>query len=180
MNYTIKDNFLPNELYQSTLSIMREKGFLNSKKDYLQFNGKRSSLKNRYYITKNSPEKEQEIANFFNEKYSVPNTYLKLEFANDRPGFFLNKHSDHPEKRLVIIVYVEGPKCTGTSFQIKDNIEKLDFVPNRGVIFKPDDTLTHTPNENFHWVERIDDIRRTLVVNWVDKDTWRETKNCYA
>ena len=47
---------------------MREKGFLNSKKDYLQFNGKRSSLKNRYYITKNSPEKEQEIANFFEEK----------------------------------------------------------------------------------------------------------------
>lgn len=180
MNYTIKDNFFPNELYQSTLSIMREKGFLNSKKDYLQFNGKRSSLKNRYYITKNSPEKEQEIANFFEEKYSVPNTYLKLEFANDRPGFFLNKHSDHPEKKLVIIVYVEGPKHTGTTFQIKDNIEKLDFIPNRGVIFKPDDTSTYNPNENFHWVERIDDTRRTLVVNWVDKDSWRETENCYA
>lgn len=180
MNYTIKDNFFPNELYQSTLSIMREKGFLNSKKDYLQFNGKRSSLKNRYYITKNSPEKEQEIANFFEEKYSVANTYLKLEFANDRPGFFLNKHSDHPEKKLVIIVYVEGPKHTGTTFQIKDNIEKLDFIPNRGVIFKPDDTSTYNPNENFHWVERIDDTRRTLVVNWVDKDSWRETENCYA
>ncbi len=180
MNYTVKDNFLPEKLYQTTLNIMQEKGFLNTENDYLKFEGKRCSLQNRYYITKNSSEKEQEIANFFNEKYSVPNTYLKLEFANDRPGFFLNKHSDHPEKKLVIIVYVEGPKDTGTCFQIKDTIKKLDFIPNRAVIFKPDDTSTYEHTENFHWVERIDDTRRTLVVNWVDKDSWRETKNCYA
>ncbi len=180
MKYTIEDNFLPEDLFQSLLNVMRNKGFLNTEKDYLNFTGKRSSLKNRYYITQKSPTEEKKIANYFNEKYTVANTYLKLEFANDRPGFFLDKHSDHPEKKKVIIVYVEGPKNTGTCFQIKDDITELDFIPNRAVIFEPDDTPTHEMGENFHWVKRINDTRRTLVVNWVDKNYWRETKNCYA
>ena len=180
MKYTIEDNFLPENLYQSLLTAMRNKGFLNTEKDYLNFIGKRCSLKNRYYITQNSPTSEKEIANYFNEKYTVANTYLKLEFANDRPGFFLNKHSDHPEKKKVIIVYVEGPKETGTCFQIKEDITKLDFIPNRAVIFEPDHTPTYGVEDNWHWVDKIKDTRRTLVVNWVDKDYWRETENCYA
>lgn len=180
MNYIVEDNFFPDSLYQSTLSIMRDKGFLNTEKDYLNFIGKRSSLKNRYYITKKSPKCEKEIADFFQKKYSIPNTYLKIEFANDRPGFFLNKHSDHPEKKMVIIVYVEGPKESGTSFKINDNISKLDFIPNRAIIFSPDKNKTYESKDNLHWVDKIKDTRRTLVVNWVDKDYWRETENCYA
>jgi hypothetical protein len=180
MNYSFRDNFLPEDLYKSTLSIMQDKGFLNSEEDYLNFNGRRSSFKNRYYITKQSTSKEQEIAKFFNENFTIINSYLKLEFANDRPGFFLNKHTDHPEKKQVIIVYIEGPEDTGTSFQIKDDVTKLDFIPNRAIIFKPDTTSTYDPKGDFHWVETINDTRRTLIINWVDKDTWKETENCYA
>mgnify|MGYP005991494431 CR=1 FL=1 len=176
MRYTVKDNFLPEPLFESTLTAMRNKGFLNTEQDYLNFTGKRCSLKNRYYITQKSPTVEKEIADYFNQQYTVPNTYLKLEFANDRPGFFLNKHSDHPEKKLVIIVYVEGQKDSGTSFSDR----KLDFIPNRAVLFEPDETQTHETSEHQHWVERINDTRRTLVVNWVDKDFWRETENCYV
>lgn len=175
MKYTIEDNFLPDDLYQSLLNAMRNKGFLNTEQDYLNFTGKRCSLKNRYYITQKSPTVEKEIAEYF-KQYTVPNTYLKLEFANDRPGFFLSKHSDHPEKKLVIILYVEGQKESGTSFPDT----KLDFIPNRAVIFEPDETQTYEASEHQHWVERIDDTRRTLVVNWVDKDFWRETENCYV
>ena len=175
-----EDNFFPSELYDSTLNIMRDIGFLNTESEYLNFDGKRCSLKNRYYITKKSSENEQKIAKFFEQNYKIPNTYLKLEFANDRTGFYLNKHSDHPEKKFVIIVYIEGPKHTGTFFQENDKISKLDFIPNRAVFFEPDSKSTYDENTNYHWVERIEGTRRTLVVNWVDKTNWRETQSCYV
>ena len=163
---TVVDNFLPKEIYQNALELLR---LHDIKNDYTTYEGKRKHLQNRYYITKESSKKEKQLAEYFKKRYHIENSLLKLELVNDYPGFFLNKHCDHKEKTFNIVIYIEGDIESGATFALDEEL-KVDFLPNRALFF---DTNVE------HWVDKIKSIRRVLLVTWVDKTLWKNKSWCY-
>ena len=163
---TVVDNFLPEEIYQNALELLK---LHDIKNDYTTYEGKRKHLQNRYYITKESSKKEKQLAEYFKKRYHIENSLLKLELVNDYPGFFLNKHCDHKEKTFNIVIYIEGDIESGATFALDEEL-KVDFLPNRALFF---DTTVE------HWVDKIKSKRRVLLVTWVDKTLWKNKSWCY-
>ena len=67
----IVDDFLPEEIYQNALELLK---LHDIKNDYTTYEGKRKHLQNRYYITQQSSEKEKQLAEYFKKNYYVENS----------------------------------------------------------------------------------------------------------
>ncbi|PIW26707.1 MAG: hypothetical protein COW30_13655 [Rhodospirillales bacterium CG15_BIG_FIL_POST_REV_8_21_14_020_66_15] len=103
-------------------------------------------------------------------------SFLRLEFAQDRDGFWLHPHKDIAVKKFTMLVYLndaaEGEDW-GTDIYAGPKEEDY-FGPtphrrNRALVFVPG-------SDTWHGFRRkpISGVRRTLIVNYVGGD-WRST-----
>ena len=171
--YTVEDNFYDFPIFLGILDLIKDKPFNQVPKKY---DGKRCSYgETRQYLTEDSV-----LADLILSKFPYKNDYRrKIEIGNDVNGFWLKPHSDHSAKKDVTVIYFEGQENNGTTFHYENNDETIKFIPNRAVHFYPDLKDTYDSNSWKHSVKKINmDIRRTIVVNYVD-NTWRDIKNCY-
>ena len=99
-------------------------------------------------------------------------TYLRIEFAQDVDGFWLEPHTDIGVKAFTFLLYLsKDPAHAGFGTDIYDNDKKWvgrsPFASDAGMIFVPS-TIT------YHGFEprKIEGVRKSLVINYVTND-WR-------
>jgi hypothetical protein len=97
---------------------------------------------------------------------------IRLEFAQDRDGFWLQPHTDIGVKRFTMLLYLSnepGHEKLGTDIY-KDadtHVGASPFKPNSALIFVP-------ANNTWHGFEKrtIPGIRKSLIINYVTPE-WR-------
>ncbi len=102
----------------------------------------------------------------------LTNTNLRIEYALDTQGFWLEPHTDLGVKKFTMLAYLaedEGHEDWGTDIYL-DKTAPAQRVPatfNTAMIFVPS-------NNTWHGFEprKINGIRRTLIINFVTQE-WR-------
>ncbi|MGH6736589.1 MAG: 2OG-Fe(II) oxygenase [Methyloceanibacter sp.] len=99
-------------------------------------------------------------------------TYLRMEFAQDIDGFWLEPHSDLGVKLFTMLLYLsKDPRHGDLGTDIYDgdkrHVGRSPFEPNAAMIFVPADNT-------FHGFEKrpIKGVRTSLIINYVT-DEWR-------
>ncbi len=99
-------------------------------------------------------------------------TYLRMEFAQDIDGFWLEPHSDLGVKVFTMLLYLskdEDHRDLGTDIYDADKkrVGRSPFAPNAAMIFVP-------AGNTFHGFEKrpIKGVRTSLIINYVT-DEWR-------
>ncbi len=99
-------------------------------------------------------------------------TYLRLEYAQDTDGFWLEPHTDLGVKVFTMLLYLSTePSHANLGTDIYDaakrHVGASPFVPNGAMIFVPS-------TDTFHGFEprRIEGVRKSVIINYVTAD-WR-------
>lgn len=99
-------------------------------------------------------------------------TSLRIEYAQDTNGFWLEPHSDLGVKLFTLLLYISkdaNHANLGTDIYDCDkrHVTRSPFKPNGAMIFVPS-------NITFHGFEprRIEGIRKSVIVNYVTNE-WR-------
>jgi len=99
-------------------------------------------------------------------------TYLRIEFAQDTDGFWLEPHTDLGVKSFTMLLYLsdeDGHDELGTDVYDanKSHVARSPFEPNLAFVFVPSDNT-------YHGFERrpIKGVRKSLIINYVT-DEWR-------
>lgn len=99
-------------------------------------------------------------------------TYLRIEFAQDIDGFWLEPHTDLGVKVFTMLVYLskdESHTDLGTDIYNgeKRHVTRSPFTPNAAMVFIPG-------NNTYHGFEKrpIKGVRTSLIINYVT-DEWR-------
>jgi hypothetical protein len=102
----------------------------------------------------------------------LASTYLRVEAAQDKDGFWLEPHTDLGVKAFTMLLYVsKHPQHATLGTDIYDadkkHVGRSPFAPNAAMVFVPSDTT-------FHGIERrrIEGVRRSVIVNYVTAE-WR-------
>jgi hypothetical protein len=110
------------------------------------------------------------IASSFGAKLS--GTYLRVEYAQDIDGFWLEPHSDLGVKTFTMLFYISNnPQHESLGTDIYDAskapVGRSPFVSNSAFVFVPSSTT-------FHGFERrtIEGVRKSIIINYVT-DEWR-------
>ncbi len=100
-------------------------------------------------------------------------SYLRVEYCQDRDGFWLEPHMDIKEKFITMQLYLNtGVSADKLGTDLYDNDKKpFSTAPSQlgeGMVFVPKE-----PN-SWHGFEKrhIPDVRRSLIINYVTDD-WR-------
>lgn len=103
---------------------------------------------------------------------NLDGTYLRIEYAQDTGGFWLEPHSDLGVKNFTMLLYLskdEAHKDLGTDIYDaeKKHVARSPFVPGSALVFVPAD-------DTFHGFEprTIEGVRKSLIINYVT-DEWR-------
>jgi len=103
---------------------------------------------------------------------SLSGSYLRMEYAQDIDGFWLQPHSDLGVKLFTLLLYLsDNPDHAGLGTDIygadKQHFGTSPFAPNMAMVFVPADNT-------FHGFEKrkITGVRKSLIVNYVT-DEWR-------
>lgn len=103
---------------------------------------------------------------------TLSGSFLRIEYAQDTDGFWLEPHTDIGVKRLTLLAPLSsGPEARdwGTDFYPAKGAPaiRLPFQANTAVIFVPSE-------RTWHGFERrpINGVRRSLIVNYVGPE-WR-------
>ena len=110
------------------------------------------------------------IAKAFNTK--LDGTYLRIEFAQDTDGFWLEPHTDLGVKAFTMLLYLskdEAHKDLGTDIYDADkkHFGRSPFVSNAAMVFVPSDNTYH----GFE-TRPIKGVRKSLIINYVTNE-WR-------
>ncbi len=99
-------------------------------------------------------------------------SYLRLEYAQDTTGFWLEPHTDLGVKVFTMLLYLSAdPQHSGLGTDIYDgdkrHVGRSPFNPNGAMVFVPS-------NNTYHGFEprQIDGIRKSVIINYVTND-WR-------
>ncbi len=99
-------------------------------------------------------------------------SYLRIEYAQDTDGFWLEPHSDLGVKLFTMLIYMskdESHHDLGTDIYDGDmkHVGRSPFESNAALIFIPSDI-------SFHGFEKrpIKGVRKSLIVNYVTNE-WR-------
>jgi len=111
------------------------------------------------------------LAVFFDA--DLDKTFLRIEYACDVTGFWLQPHTDLGVKRLTILHYIsdepdQGDLGTDIYNADKSWAARTPFAPNAAMAFKPDDNTYH----GFE-ARPIAGLRKSLIINYVTDD-WRD------
>ena len=102
----------------------------------------------------------------------IDNTYLRLEYAQDVDGFWLEPHTDLGVKKFTCLIYLsegEGHEKLGTD--IYETREKhfgaSPFIHNSAMVFIPGDNTWHGFEKR-----PIHGVRKSIILNYVTPE-WR-------
>ena len=102
----------------------------------------------------------------------VTGAYLRIEYAQDTNGFWLEPHTDLGVKLFTCLLYVsDDPRHSDLGTDIYDaekrHVGRSPFNPNGAMVFVPSD-------DTFHGFEErpIAGVRKSLIINYVT-DEWR-------
>ena len=116
----------------------------------------------------------QRIARLIYNAFGAPidDTFLRLEYAQDIDGFWLEPHTDLGVKKFTCLIYLsEGPGHEGLGTDIYWSRERhFGSTP-----FKRGSAMIFVPGDNtWHGFEKrpIDGVRRSVILNYVTHD-WR-------
>lgn len=117
-----------------------------------------------------SPRLTGEITRAFGAK--LKGCYLRVEYAQDTDGFWLEPHTDLGVKVFTMLLYLStDPRHATLGTDIYDTDRKLTgtspFESNGAMIFIPSGV-------SYHGFEprRIEGVRKSLIINYVT-DEWR-------
>ena len=104
---------------------------------------------------------------------NLDNTFLRIEYAVDVTGFWLEPHTDLGVKRLTILHYISddpGQDDCGTDIYNADktHAKRTPFERNLALVFVPGEATYHG-FEN----RPIAGVRKSLIINYVTDD-WRD------
>lgn len=116
------------------------------------------------------PRLTAEIERKFGVK--LDGTYLRIEFAQDVDGFWLEPHTDIGVKAFTYLLYLsKDPTHSDLGTDIYDTgkkwVGRSPFASNSAMIFVPSDI-------SYHGFEprKINGVRKSLVINYVTNE-WR-------
>jgi hypothetical protein len=99
-------------------------------------------------------------------------TFLRVEFAQDTDGFWLEPHTDLGVKAFTLLLYLsKDPSHHDLGTDIydakKSHVGRSPFISNSAMVFVPS-------NGTFHGFEKrsINGVRTSLVINYVTNE-WR-------
>ena len=103
---------------------------------------------------------------------NLKGSYLRIEFAQDINGFWLEPHTDLGVKVFTMLLYLStDPQHSVLGTDIYDNdkrhIGRSPFSPNGAMIFVPS-------NNTYHGFEprQIDGVRKSIIINYVTNE-WK-------
>jgi hypothetical protein len=99
-------------------------------------------------------------------------TYLRVEYAQDIDGFWLEPHTDLGVKVFTMLLYLSkdaGHRDLGTDIYDGDKtpVGRSPFDPNGAMVFVPSDVTYH----GFE-ARPIPGVRKSVIINYVTND-WR-------
>ena len=108
---------------------------------------------------------------------SLAGTNLRVEYAQDIAGFWLEPHTDIGVKAFTMFIYLDDGdefRDWGTDLYAgRDaHVKRLRFVDNAGMMFIPGEDTWHG-----FLPRRIDGVRRSLIINFVTNE-WRNRHEC--
>lgn len=112
----------------------------------------------------------KEIEKTFGTKLS--GTYLRIEYAQDTNGFWLEPHSDLGVKLFTLLLYTSTEKShadLGTDIYDTDkrHVGRSPFKPNGAMVFVPSKITLHGFEPR-----KIEGVRKSVIVNYVTNE-WR-------
>ena len=114
------------------------------------------------------------VARLIHEAFDAPidDTFLRLEYAQDVDGFWLQPHTDLGVKKFTCLIYLsEGPGHETLGTDIYETPEKhfgvSPFKRGAAMIFVPGDNTWHGFEKR-----KIEGVRRSVILNYVTHD-WR-------
>ncbi len=110
------------------------------------------------------------IQNYFG--IDIKGSYLRMEYAQDTDGFWLEPHTDLGVKLFTMLLYLsdeEGHENLGTDIykDNKEHVGRSPFAPNTAMVFIPSDNTYH----GFE-ARPIKGVRKSVIINYVT-DEWR-------
>ncbi|MDX2257952.1 MAG: 2OG-Fe(II) oxygenase [Hyphomicrobiaceae bacterium] len=112
----------------------------------------------------------RDIASYFGT--SLDGSYLRVEYAQDTDGFWLEPHTDLGVKLFTMLLYISpDPQHAELGTDIYDNDKKhvgrSPFESNAALVFVPS-------NITYHGFEprRIEGVRKSIIINYVTNE-WR-------
>lgn len=104
---------------------------------------------------------------------NLDGSYLRIEYAQDKQGFWLEPHTDIRVKLFTMLVYLScDPETADLGTDIYDHekqlVRRMPFICNHALVFVPG-------KNTWHGFEKrpIKGVRRTLIVNYVTNE-WRD------
>jgi hypothetical protein len=99
----------------------------------------------------------------------IENALLRIEYALDSDGFWLEPHTDIGVKKFTCFAYLDGGDDLGTDIYADPQTfaRRIPFIANSALAFVPGDNTWH----GFEY-RSIAGVRRSLIVNYVGAD-WR-------
>ncbi|MGI9524422.1 MAG: 2OG-Fe(II) oxygenase [Hyphomicrobiaceae bacterium] len=102
----------------------------------------------------------------------IGGAYLRIEYAQDVDGFWLEPHTDLGVKLFTCLLYLsDDPQHANLGTDVYDNekrhVGRSPFAPNAAMVFVPSDSTYH----GFE-ARKISGIRKSLIINYVT-DEWR-------
>jgi len=99
-------------------------------------------------------------------------SYLRIEYAQDTDGFWLEPHTDLGVKLFTFLIYLSrDPSHADLGTDLYDiekrHVGRSPFAPNSAMIFVPSDITYHGFEPR-----RINGVRKSLIVNYVTAE-WR-------
>lgn len=104
-------------------------------------------------------------------KTDLSGTYVRLEYAQDIDGFWLEPHTDLGVKRFTMLIYLnEGglehdDRGTDLFFDRATWAKRAPFEDNTALIFVPGDNTWHGLSRR-----PIAGVRRSVIMNYVTRD----------
>ena len=117
---------------------------------------------------------DPQVVGAFARAFDAPldDTFLRLEYAQDIDGFWLEPHTDLGVKKFTCLIYLsDGPghEALGTDIYAskEEHVGASPFVPNSAMVFVPG-------SDTWHGFEKrpIAGVRRSVILNYVTHE-WR-------
>jgi hypothetical protein len=102
----------------------------------------------------------------------IEDCYLRVEYAQDVDGFWLQPHTDLGVKKLTLLYYLgdgDGQADLGTDLYDQDRswARRYPFTSNSALVFVPSDRTWHGFEPR-----PINGVRKSVIINYVTDD-WR-------
>ena len=124
--------------------------------------------------TVNEALQEPRVTRAIEQTFStkLAGSYLRVEFAQDTDGFWLEPHTDLGVKLFTFLLYLStdaqhGELGTDIYDAAKKHVGRSPFKSNSAMIFVPSDVTYHGFEPR-----RIEGVRKSVIINYVTND-WR-------